>query len=204
MARRRSSADYEKKAADAKARENYYRTRPARPKAGNTLTAKDATTLIYRSLFLIFTTVPGDDTSKDHLPFKVEAGNKALAKVPANTVGLSGINATGINISLARPIRGSGIKPSKINWYNGAANPTIRTTAYGTKWAQYYDNAEGEAQSNFSLPVCRAAGSFGIADIVTSFKTIFSDANKTGLLGAKNGRAELDLEYAASFLSVTT
>jgi hypothetical protein len=96
------------------------------------------------------------------------------------------------------------MKPSAARWYNGTGTPTIRTTAYGTKWTQYYDNATGAAQSHYSIPLSRAAGDFGIADIQTTFNNIFSDANRATLLGAKNGRAELDIEYASTFFSTTT
>jgi hypothetical protein len=200
---------YERKATEAKARENYYRTRAPRPRAGTTVTQKNLETFVYRSLFLKFTTGANDATGTDHIPFKVSVGQGSLGKLgggvaAAAKVGLLTTGSPGALGELARPIRGSHIHPSMIRWSHGTATPVLRTTQYNTTWVQYYDNAAGEAQSNFSVPISKATGDFFPQDIVTTFKTIFSDAAKAGLIGAKNGRAELDLEYSGSFFSTDT
>ncbi len=200
---------YERKAAEAKARENYYRTRAPRPRAGGTVVQKDLETYIYRSLFLKFTTGAGDATGTDHIPFRVSVGKGSLGKLGGGTaaaakVGLLTTGAPGALGELARPIRGTHIHPSKIVWSTGTATPTPETTPYGTTWIKYYANAEGAAQSNFSAPISKATGDFFPQDLVASYKAIFSDAAKVGLLGAKNGHAELELEYVGSFFSTDT
>lgn len=195
MGKRKTSAYYTQKATQAKARENYYATRPPRPRAGNTIKERNNSTMIYRSLFEFWTTVPGDTASNDHLPYKVEVDNDAAAKVPATSVGLLATNTTTINTSLAKSTKNL-LSPSRATWFSGAATPAVVTTAYNTSWIRYYEPATGTAQSHFSMPITKAAGSFTAADVFATYNTIFGGAQKLTLLGAKNGSSELRLEYS--------
>lgn len=205
MGRRKSSAYYARKATEAEARETYYRTRPARARAGDAVVEKNMQTYIYRSLLLKWTETAGDTTSNDHLPFRVDVSAASITKVTnAANVGLLGAETTAINTSIARPIRGSGIKPSKAEWSTGRATPVVRRTAWNTAWLQYYDNAEGAPQSNFSVPLSVAAGGFSAEDIGALFKRVFGGANKATYLGEKNGRAELSLESVGGYNAITT
>lgn len=151
--------------------------------------------MIYRSLFEFWTTVPGDTASNDHLPYKVEVDNDSLSKVPAASVGLLATNTTTVNTTLAKSTKRL-LSPSRASWYNGAATPAVVTTAYNTSWIRYYDPATGTAQSHFSVPISKASGSFTAADIFTAYNSIFGGAQKTALLGIKNGSSELKLEYS--------
>lgn len=196
MARRKTSAYYNQKAAQAKARENYYATRAPRPRAGNTVKERNNKTMIYRSLFDFWTTVPGDTASNDHFPYKVEVDNDALTKVTATAAGLLETNTTSVNTSLAKSAKNI-IHPSRATWYSGTGTPVVVTTAYNSSWVRYYDSAAGGAQSHFSIPLSKASGSFTAADIFSAYNTIFGGAQKTTLLGAKNGSSELKLEYSA-------
>lgn len=195
MGKRKTSAYYNQKAAQAKARENYYATRPPRPRAGNTVKERNNATMIYRSLFEFWTTVPGDTASNDHMPYKVEVDNDSVAKVPAVNVGLLPTNTTTINTSLAKSTKNL-ISPSRASWYSGAATPTVVTTAYNTSWIRYYDPGTGTTQSHFSIPISKASGSFTAADVFSTYNTIFGGTQKNTLMGAKNGSSELQLEYS--------
>lgn len=198
---RKTAAYYQRKAAEAERRETYFRTSPARPRAGTTVTQKNTQSFIYRSLFL--RTGTGDTAF--HVPFTVNVGSNNVTKIGgANKVGLLGGNSTAPEAQGARRIKSSGLHPSTISWSNGSATPVLRTTAWQTTWVQYYDNATGDAQSNYSIPVSQAAGPITPQDILTAYKTIFSDAAKASLLGAKNGSAQLQLEYSPSFFSTNT
>lgn len=195
MGRRKTSAYYNQKAAQAKSRENYYATRAPRPRAGNTIKQRNNKTLIYRSLFEFWTSVPGDTASNDHLPYRVEVDNDALAKVSATSAGLLETNANTINLSLAKPTKNL-LSPSRASWYSGTGTPAVVTTAYNTTWVRYYDSAAGGAQSHFSVPISKASGSFTAADVFATYNTIFGGAQKNTLLGAQNGSSELRLEYS--------
>ena len=198
---KKTAAYYQRKAAEAERRETYFRTRPARPRAGTTVTQKNTQSFIYRSLFV---TIGSGDTAS-HVPYIVNVGAGNIAKIGnASTAGLLGGNSTAPEAQGARRIKNSGLHPSVARWSNGNATPVLRTTAWQTTWIQYHDNAEGEAQSSFSIPLSQAAGNFTAQDVIAKYKTIFEGVNKATLLGTKNGRAELQLEYSPSFFSTNT
>lgn len=199
MGKRKTFAYYQQKATQAKARENYYANRPPRPKAGSVVKQKNTVTYIYRSVFEFWTTVPGDTDSNDHFPYKIEVDVDALAKVPAATAGIVSVGSYLGNPSLARSIKGR-LHPSKVSWYSGAGTPVPVTTAWNSSWIRYYDPATDTAQSHYSMPISKALGSFSLADVQTTFKNIFFPGGKPSiaLLGAKNGSAELQLEYTAT------
>lgn len=199
MGKRKTSAYYQQKATQAKARETYYASRPARPQAGGTVKEKNTATFIYRSVFKFWTTVPGDTDSNDHFPYKVEVDNDALQKVPAASVGLVTVGSYTGNSSLAESVKRR-LSPSRASWYSGTGTPVPVTTAWNSSWIRYYDAATGDTQTHFSLPISKATGSFTAADVFTAFKSIFYPAGvaSTALLGAKNGAAELKLEYTTA------
>lgn len=195
MGKRKTSAYYNQKAAQAKARENYYATRTPRPRAGGTVKERNNTTMIYRSLFEFWTNTVGDTSSNDHLPYKVEVDNDALTKVSATSAGLLAVDTAAVNTSLAKSVR-KNLSPSRASWYNGVGTPTVVTTAYNSAWIRYYDSPAGGGQSHFSIPLSKGTGAFTAADIFNAYKTIFGGAQKTTLLGTKNGSSELRLEYS--------
>lgn len=199
MGKRKTSAYYQKKAVQAKARENHYANRPARPRAKNTVKQRNTVTYIYRALFKFWTLVPGDTDSNDHFPFKVEVDADALAKVPASAAGIVSVGSYLGNPSLAEPAKGR-LHPSKASWYSGIATPVPVTTAWNSSWTRYYDQAAGTAQSHYSMPISKVLGSFSVEDVHTTFKNIFFPGGNPSiaLLGTKNGSAELQLEYISS------
>lgn len=205
MGRRKTANYYKKKAQEAEARETYYRNRPARPRGGDAVIQKNLTSFIYRSMLLKWTNTAGDQTSNDHLPFRIDVSARVISKVTnAANLGLLGVDTNTVNTSIARPIRGSGIRPSQANWYNGTGTPVPVKTAWNSSWTRYYDSAQGNAQSHFSAPLSVAAGGFGPVDIEAKFKALFAGNNKTAYLGASNGRAELKLEYASGLNAINT
>lgn len=197
MGKQKTAAYYSQKAAEAKAREAFRAKRPPRPRAGGTVTPKNTETYIYRSLFKKWIETAGDTTSSDHFPFIVDVDKDALAKVPAASVGILAEADYKGNKSLAESVKRR-LHPSRASWYAGVATPTVVTTGYGTSWIKYYEPAAGAAQSHFSLPISKALGAFTAADVHETFGTVFKGTNKSTLLGANNGSAELRLEYSNS------
>jgi hypothetical protein len=198
----KNAAYYERKAADAKAREAYYRNRQYTPKA--TVSQRDAESYIYRSMFLKFTGA-GDNTSNDHLPFSINVTAKAITAIGgANVVGLLGSNTTTVPTGLARPIKGTGLHPTMAMWYEGTATPRVGKTKWQVRSVKYYDSAADGSQTFYRVPISQAAGDFGVAQAVSTFQKIFTGTDKEKLLGRKNGRANLQIEYAPSFFAVNS
>lgn len=179
MGRMKPAWYYTRQAQEATARANYFANRV--PSADTTVNSRGAsTTLYYRSMLLT------DGT--DPLIFSVNVLNSTLAAVPAAQAGLLTVLGAG---DFALPMRGSGVKPTMARWYKGAATPTAKNTAWGTRRIQYYDASDG---SHKSIPISRATGTITPAEIQTAFNTIFNGGNKTALLGTQNGRAFLEFE----------
>lgn len=185
MGRRKPAWFYERQAKEATARENYYKN--FTPPAEDT-TIKDRgsqTEVFYRSMIQI--------SGTNHLIYVTQVPATTLSKVSAAEAGLK---TTLESTETALRLRGSGVKPTRIHWYQGAANPVRKSTPWGTKVARYYDT--GAEQSHYSVPFSRATGVFDSNDIKTAFNALFGPGgSKRGLLGAKNGRAYLDWEHVA-------
>lgn len=165
------------------ARQNYYQNYQG-PPADTSLTQQGAaTTLYYRSLFLT--------DGSDHLIFSTSVFNSTLSKINAGQAGL--LTTLPAN-STAPSLRRAPIKPTKVHWYMGKANPIYKTSPWGSSWAQYYDTQGGK--SHYSIPFSKASGVFDAGDLMAAFRAIFSPSGSpnTTLLGAKNGRAWLELE----------
>ena len=174
---------YEKKAQEAEARANYYRTRTP-PATGTTINSRGAsTTLYYRSLLL--------KAGAEPLIFAVNVDNDTLANVSAAEAGLKTTLGAG-EVSLR--LRGSGVKPTRIHWMRGDATPTVQRTAWNTKWVKYYQAGAG---SHRSVPVSEATGAITPDDIQQRFDELFGPTgSKRGLLGTANGRAYIEFERA--------
>lgn len=173
---------YERQAAQATARENYFRNRTA-PQEETAIESRGAQTeLYYRSLIQIEGT--------DHLIYTVQVPNANLNLLGASEAGLK---TTLASTETALRLRGSGMKPTRIRWYRGSTNPVRKRTAWGTLSARYYDSAGG--RSHYSVPFSKATGVFTADDLKDAFNTLFGPGGtKRSLLGAANGRAYIDWE----------
>lgn len=174
---------YARQAEQAQARENFYRTYT--PPETSTIESRGASTEVYyRSLILM------DGT--DHLIFRTSVDSATLNLVSAAEAGLMTSLASG---DTAQRMKGSGLKPTRIQWYRGAATASRRRTAWNTSVARYYDTTGG--RSHFSIPFSRATGVFNADDLTDQFQTLFGPGGtKRTLLGAVNGRAAIRWESA--------
>lgn len=177
---------YQRKATAAEAREDYLRNNPPAPPTGAIEQRGASTDLFYRSLTLTDGTNP--------LIFQVSVPDDTLQLLSATQLGL--LEALGVD-DVALRLRGSGIKPSRVHWYAGAATPTRSRTAWGTSVVKYYDDRV------YSAPFSQRVGTFSAQDLRTNFDALFAPGGtERALLGARNGRAWLDLE--ASPMAYTT
>ena len=189
MARIRPAWYYEQQAAEANRRETYFRNRTPTPPTGTVNSRGPQTTVYYRSLLL--------REGTESIVFVTNVDNEALALVSAANAGLLTTAPTG---SSPRPLRRSGVKPSRISWYRGDATPTRQTTAWQTSYIRY--STAGD-RSHYSVPFSQASGVFDAGDLVDRFNQLFG-AGGTGrtALGTANGRASLTLERT-SFSQLT-
>lgn len=192
----------ERQATEAKERERIMRTRVRTDKA--TVNSRETSSFIYRSLFLKFTSTPGDSTSAQRLPFIVNISAKALTLVTITEMGLLPMDTTTVPSGLARNIKGSGVKPSQASWYKGATTVTAKKTEWGSRVIRYAEADTAATQTFFSIPVSAPSGDFTPEDVTNKFKTVFGGTKKGTLLGAKNGRANLELEACSSFFAINT
>lgn len=174
---------YARQAQQAEARENFFRNRV--PPESSTIESKGpATEVYYRSLLL------NDGTNP--LIFRTSVDNVTLNLVTAGEAGL--MTTLGAD-DIALPLRGSGVRPTRVQWYRGTTTPVRRRTDWGTSVARYYDTQGG--RSHFSIPFSRASGAFQSDEILAAFTGLFGPGgSKRGVLGGSNGRAAIQWERA--------
>lgn len=182
MGRARPAWYYERQAREANARQQFLANREP-PEPGGTIESRGASTdVFYRSLLI-----------RDGLEsrvYKTQARAEALTIVSAAQAGL--LTAAPTNVT-PQPVRGSGLRPTRIHWYRGAATATRERSPWNTSWNKYYQ--EG---THASLPFSRASGAFDAADLVEAFNGLFgaSGTVRAQALGAQNGRAHITFERA--------
>lgn len=177
---------YERQAAEAKARADYYRNR--QPSISTTVNTRRKTEKFYRSLT--------KQVGTDRVIYRVQVSDASLLLMtPAQAGLLDEITAAQVAFSL----RGSGVQPSKANWYKGDATPVAQRTPYNTRWIRYYDTTG--TQSHHSVPFSRANTLFTSTDLENAFSAFFSGDTKTNLLGQNNGRAYLTFEKASNAIN---
>ena len=179
MGRMKPAYYYERQAAEAVAREAYYRTRT--PSDTTTVKNRPTTTLYYNSLLV--------RNGADAVVYKVSPSTAGLGIITAAEAGLMAAPPTG-----KQPLnmRSSGVTPTKIHWYKGDATPSASRTPWNSRVIKYYDSTG--TQSHYSLPFSRVVDTFDSRDLQTAFNALFSGTRRTTLLGAENGRAYLELE----------
>lgn len=182
MGRMKPAWYYQRQATISEARATYFANKT--PTAPGPIQERGAATdLYYRSLTLTDGTNP--------LIFRVSVLNDTLALMTAADLGLVETLGAG---EIALRLRGSGIKPTKIHWYEGAATPVRTNTPWGSSVSRYYDNA---GKSHFSAPFSERVGVFTAAALRENFETLFGVGGlKRNLLGLKHGRAWMELEQA--------
>lgn len=174
---------YQRQANIAEARNAYFANKG--PSTPGPIQERGASTgLYYRSLTLTDGTNP--------LIFSVQVPNDILALTPAAILGLKETLGVG---EVALRIRGSGVKPSKIHWYEGTATPVRTNTPWGSSVSRYYDNTGG--RSHYSAPFSETTGTFTASALREDFEGMFGvGGTHRNLLGLKHGRAWLELEQA--------
>lgn len=185
MSRIKPAWYYERQATITRAREQFYANRTA-PTTPTTIQSRGPSTdLFYRSLNLA--------NGTDPVIFRVSVNNDTLGAISATQLGLA---ATLSSTEVALRLRGSGVKPTRVHWYRGAATPTRRTTSWGSRVSRYYDT-QGN-RSHFSAPFSKASGTVTGPEIQDRFNALFGPSGTLrALLGAQNGRAWLELERVA-------
>jgi len=183
---------YERQAAEAERRATYYRTRV--PAADTTVNPRGSTsTVYYRSLT--------KKVGSDHIKFNLNVLDSTLLLVKPDDAGLltaEEYNALTGAAKLSFGLRGSGVKPSRANWYRGAGTPVAKVTAWNTRYIQYSEADSDTRITHRSIPLSVKTGEFDAGDIAGVFQGIFSGTAKTTLLGAQNGRAQFTLERSPS------
>lgn len=183
MGRMRQPWYYERQAAEAQRRADYFRNRTP-PTEDRTIDTRGATTdLYYRSLI--------QKSGTDHLLYAVSVPNSTLTLLPAADAGLQTLAQIGT--AVPQRLRGSGVKPTKIHWYKGRATPIRRNSAWNTSVAIYHE--EG---SHKSIPFSDASGEFTAQDLQDKFESLFgSGGSRRTLLGTANGRAYITWEQVS-------
>lgn len=188
MARMRPVYYYERQAAEAQRRADYFRNRtpPAEPQS---ITSRgDTTELYYRSLI--------QKAGTAHLIYAVNVRDTTLGLVTAAQAGLKTSLGNG---ETALRVRGSGLKPTKVSWYKGRATAIRRPSAWQTSVSIYH-----QAGTHRSIPFSKATGEFTPDDVQAAFTALFGPTGslRTELLGDINGRAHITWETAS--VSATT
>lgn len=181
MGRMRQSWYYQRQQREAAAREAYQASYSG-PPAGTTIDSRGpSTTVYYRSLLL--------QSGIDPLIFQTSVPNATLALFPVADAGLL-LTLTATDI--AQRLRGSGVKPTRVSWYQGDPTPRSETSPWGTSYSRYY-----QPGTNKSSPFSKATGTLEANDLRTRFNTLFGDGGtRRSLLGASNGRASIVFEVA--------
>lgn len=192
----KSAAYYKRQAAEAEARDTYFRTKPVSTRAdGSPVSQKNLSQLFYRSLFI--------REGTDHVQFRVDVDTVALGMVSLAATGLTNVGTAG---KFILPVRNL-LLPTRGSWYKGTATPTIEVTLWQSRYAKYHDTtgAGTEQRSHYSVPISSVGATFEVSDIINKFNTIFQGTGTAGgnvtLLGAKNGRAELRIEQVTQAFS---
>ena len=174
---------YERQARNARARQDFFQNRT--PPESTTIQSKGPQTeVFYRSMILL------DGTSS--LIFRTSVDAATLGLLSAAEAGL--LETLGSD-DVATPLKGSGVKPTRLHWYRGTTTPTRRRTDWGTSVARYYDTQGG--RSHYSVPFSKTTGVITADDLMLRFYTLFGNGgSKKQLLGAQNGRAHLTWETA--------
>lgn len=173
-----------RQADQAAAREAFFQNRTP-PESADIESRGASTDVFYRSLLL--------REGTDALIFRTSVPSRTLELVSAADAGL--LIAAPTNSAPLR-MRGSGLRPTRINWYRGTANPVRRRTAWGSSVARYYDTTGG--RSHFSIPFSRATGVFDAGDLTEAFDNLFGvGGSQRALLGTQNGRASITWERAS-------
>lgn len=181
MGRSRPAWYYQRQQQEAQAREAYRASYPG-PAPGTTIESRGpATNVYYRSLLL--------SNGIDPLIFQTTVPNSTLSLLPVTDSGLlTSIAAT----EVAQRLKGSGIKPSRVSWYQGDPTPRTEQSAWNTRYARYYTPG-----TNKSSPFSKATGTIDASDLRTRFNTLFGEGGpRRSLLGATNGRAQFVFEVA--------
>jgi hypothetical protein len=177
----RPSWYYQRQQQEAAAREAY-RASYAGPPQGTTIESRGtATTAYYRSLLL--------QDGTDPLIFSTSVPAATLALLPATDAGLLLTLGT---TDVSQRLRGSGVKPTKVSWYQGDPTPRYESSPWNTRYARYYS-----AGTHKSSPFSKATGTLEANDLRTRFNTLFGEGGtRRSLLGAINGRASITFERA--------
>lgn len=181
MGRMRPAWYLQRQTAEAVAREAY-RAAYAGPAPNTTIESRGAsTTVYYRSLLL--------QAGVDPLIFQTSVANSTLALLPVTDSGLLlTLGATDVS----RPIRNSGVKPTRVAWYQGDPTPRTARSAWNTSYSRYYIPG-----TNRSTPFSKATGTLDASDLRTRFNTLFGEGgSRRSLLGASNGKASIVFEVA--------
>lgn len=174
---------YQRKADAAERREQFLRNRqPTEKPYAPRQEKKEA---VYASSLL---SRAAANNARDSLVFKVkypQVGGLTAAKL-----GLFEV----LEYKEAPSVRKSNIYPTTVRWYHGIETPVRKRTQWGTAWIQYYENAQGGAQSHYSSPISAKQNYVTPAEQIAQFNQVFEGNEKTTLLGGKNGRAYLIME----------
>ncbi len=191
MARPRSSAWYQEKADQAKAREDYFKKERANPETKVAGKAPPTTIVYLRDIIY----------PKNETYYQLQVRSRALEAFSNGTVA-AGITDAGL---LDKPpagkrvieiTRGSKIPILKVRWYFGNETVEVKGTPWGTRVRRPYDEIAGKGQSHFSVPFGKLDGkSISLAGLVNEFeKWAKLEVTKTSVIGV-SGRAELMLGY---------
>jgi hypothetical protein len=183
MSRMRPAWYYERQAQEAQRRADYFRNRTPPTEDRNIESRGAMTDVYYRSLIQIEGT--------DHLVYETSVRTSTLSIVSAAQAGLLTTLGTGVT---ANRLRNSGLKPTKIHWYKGRANPIVRPTAWQTNVAIYHEDG-----THRSMPFSRATGNFDANDLKVAFEGLFGAGGsvRATALGSANGRAYITWEQVS-------
>lgn len=192
MGRLKPAWYYERQAAEAERRADYFRTKT--PSTSTTVRSRGAATgFYYRSLT--------KKVGTDHIKFAVNVIDSTIALVTADEAGLltaGEYNALTGAAKVSFNLRGSGVKPSKATWYKGATTPVAKVTAWNTRYIQYAEADTDTKITHRSIPLCVKTAEFDAGGVAAVFKNIFEGSKKPTLLGTENGRAQFTLERSPS------
>jgi hypothetical protein len=152
MGRIKSAAVLERKAALAKARELYYKNKPA--STVTTVRKRPSESFVYNSYMLT-------DATGNSNQYLVTASAASVTKFGgATALGL--IDPATLSLAIAK--KPKELTPAMVHAMEGTATPTAKVSPWGTRVIKYSTATTGTSQAHFSAPVS--------GDVTSTFKEV--------------------------------
>ena len=203
MGRRTPSWMLERRAAQAKAREQYLTDKHKNTETFKaTVDKRPKFRVGYRSLYKTIATAAGGTATADHAVVAIlasEASTRWFEGVAAGAALADGNNKLGLDYTAVNDyVEVTKFNPSKIHAVIGGT-PTAVRTKYNTRYVKYTANAQGEAQASYTAPISIRTGTLTPQAVITAAQAVAT--SKKNVMG-EYGRIWYTLEYEPTTLDI--